>query len=131
MHPRTHSAWQSAGLCLMSLAGLLVFAPLSKAQGLTSGDLTRFRFVGGAELSPDNHHVAYTVILYDRPGRPSPQLWIMDLVTQKSVLVGSEKDVAGNPHWSPDGKWLAFQGGVGEKHGLLLARVDGSDVTAL
>jgi dipeptidyl aminopeptidase/acylaminoacyl peptidase len=115
----------------LGLAAIFALVPPSKAQGFTSSDLTRFRFVSDAVLSPDSHHIAYTVILYDRPGRPSPQLWIMDLATQKSILVGGEKDVAGNPHWSPDGKSLAFQGSVGEKQGLLLARADGSDVTAL
>ena len=131
MHPRAQSAWHRAGLWALSVAVLVALAPISRAQGLTSSDLTRFRFVGDAVLSPDSHHIAYTVILHDRPGRPSPQLWIMDLATKKSILIGGEKDVAGNPHWSPDGKWLAFQGSVGEKHGLLLAHADGSDVTEL
>lgn len=117
--------------CLYILAALCFIAPFGRAQGFASADLTRFRFVAGPVLSPDNHHVAYTVILYDRPGRPSPQLWIMDLGTQKSIRIGGEKDVAGNPHWSPDGKWLAFQGSVGEEHGLLLAHADGSGVTTL
>ncbi|MGB6670129.1 MAG: hypothetical protein WBE73_17410, partial [Candidatus Acidiferrum sp.] len=131
MHARRRFVWLRRGFCLLSLAALLALAPFSGAQGLASSDLTRFRFVGDAVLSPDSHRVAYTVILHDRPGRPSPQLWIMDLATQKSILIGGEKDVAGNPHWSPDGKWLAFQGSVGEKHGLLLARADGSDITSL
>lgn len=116
---------------LLGLILLLASAPLGGAQGFASGDLVRFRFVGEPAMSPDNHHVAYTVILYDRPGRPSPQLWIMDLTTRKTALIGNEKDVAGNPHWSPDGKWLAFQGSIGDKHGLLVARADGSDVTEL
>jgi dipeptidyl aminopeptidase/acylaminoacyl peptidase len=131
MYPRTQSAWVSAGFCLLSLAAPLALAPLSGAQGLVSSDLSRFRFVGDAVLSPDGHRIAYTVILYDRPGRPSPQLWIMDLGTQKPIRIGGEKDVAGDARWSPDGKWLAFQGRVGEKHGLLLARPDGSEVTTL
>ena len=117
--------------CFCALAALCFIAPLTRAQGFGSADLARFRFVGGAVLSPDNHHLAYTVILYDRPGRPSPQLWIMDLATQKSSRVGGDKDVAGNPHWSPDGKWLAFQGSIGDQHGLLLAHADGSGITSL
>src|SRR5579859_5312095 len=131
MHPRTQSARLRTGIYVLSLGALLALAPFCRAQGLTTSDLTRFRFVGDAVLSPDSHHIAYTVILYDRPGRPSPQLWIMDLATQKPIRVGSEKDVAGNAHWSPDGKWLAFQGSVGEKHGLLLTRGDGSDISVL
>src|SRR6202044_1999894 len=114
MHPRTPSAWLRAPFLLSSVAALLALAPFSRAQGLASSDLSRFRFVGDAVLSPDSHRIAYTVILYDRPGRPAPQLWIVDLTTHKSVPIGGEKDVAGNPRWSPDGKWLAFQGSVGE-----------------
>jgi hypothetical protein len=131
MHPRRQPAWLRAGFYLLSFLALLAVAPFSKAQGLTSGDLSRFRFVGDAVLSPDGHRIAYTVILYDHPGRPSPQLWIMDLAAQKPIRFGGEKDVTGNPRWSPDGKWLAFQGRVGEKHGLLLARPDGSEITTL
>jgi dipeptidyl aminopeptidase/acylaminoacyl peptidase len=131
MHPQRPSAWLRASSYLLSFLALLALAPFSKAQGLTSSDLSRFRFVGDAVLSPDGHRIAYTVILYDRPGRPAPQLWIMDLATQKPIRIGGEKDVAGDPRWSPDGKWLTFQGRVGEKHGLLLARPDGSEITTL
>jgi dipeptidyl aminopeptidase/acylaminoacyl peptidase len=125
------SVWLRAGFCLMSLAALLVLTPSSGAQGLSSSDLSRFRAVGDAVLSPDGRQVAYPVISYDRPGRPAPQLWIMELATQKSIRIGGEKDVTSNARWSPDGKWLAFQGRVGDKHGLLLARPDGSGVTTL
>src|SRR5580704_10900489 len=131
MHPRRPSAWFRASSYLLSVAALLALAPFGKAQGLASSDLSRFRFVGDAVLSPDGHRMAYTVIVYDRPGRPAAQLWIMDLATEKPMRIGGEKDVAGNPRWSPDGKWLAFQGRVGEKHGLLLARPDGSEITTL
>jgi dipeptidyl aminopeptidase/acylaminoacyl peptidase len=125
------SVWLRAGFCLMSLAALLVLTPSSGAQGLSSSDLSRFRAVGDAVLSPDGRQVAYPVISYDRPGRPAPQLWIMELATQKSIRIGGEKDVTSNARWSPDGKWLAFQGRVGDRHGLLLARPDGSGVTTL
>jgi dipeptidyl aminopeptidase/acylaminoacyl peptidase len=120
-----------ASLCLLSLASIFGLAPLSRAQGLASSDLSRFRSAGGPVLSPDGRHIAYTISSYDRPGRPYPQLWIMDLATQKSVHVGGDKDVAGNPIWSSDGKWLSFQGSAGDKHGLLMARPDGSEITFL
>ncbi|HUC52423.1 MAG TPA: S9 family peptidase [Candidatus Cybelea sp.] len=109
--------------------GLLVGAPYSGAQGFGSSDLSRLRSVGSVELSPDAHRIAYSVAMRDRPGRPWGQLWIMDLATQKSVLVGGEKDSGGGPLWSPDGKWLAFQGHQGEKGGLFIAKPDGSEVT--
>jgi dipeptidyl aminopeptidase/acylaminoacyl peptidase len=118
---------------LACLAVLLAAAPRVAAQspGLTTSDLPRFHFVGDAVFSPDGHRIAYTVVSYDRPGRPAPQLWIMDLATQKSTRIGNDKDVASTPRWSPDGKWIAFQGNVGDQHGLLLVHPDGSDLTTL
>jgi len=106
-------------------------SPSCVAQGLASSDLSGLRSVGSVELSPDGRHIAYTVTMRDRPGRPYGQLWIMDATTQKSVRVGGEKDSGGGPLWSPDGKWFAFQGHQGEKGGLFAARSDGSEVTFL
>jgi dipeptidyl aminopeptidase/acylaminoacyl peptidase len=117
--------------CLFCALGLLAQVPSCAAQGLTSSDLSRLRNVGSVQLSPDGHRIAYTVVMRDRPGRPYGQLWIMDLATQKSARIGGDKDTGGGPLWSPDGKWLAFDGSQGDKSGLLLVRVDGSDVTFL
>src|SRR6267378_4329266 len=104
-----------AGFSLSCTVALLVPSPSCVAQGLASSDLSGLRSVGSVELSPDGRHIAYTVTMRDRPGRPYGQLWIMDATTQKSVRVGGEKDSGGGPRWSPDGKWFAFQGHQGEK----------------
>jgi len=113
------------------LIALLALSPLGNAQGLASSDLSRLRSVGGVALSPDGRHLAYSVAMRDEPGRPYGQLWIIDLTTQKSTRLGSDKDRAGGAVWSPDGKWLAFSGRQGDKHGLMIARPDGSDVAVL
>ena len=120
-----------AGFCLCCVLVLIRLVPSAAAQGLASGDLSRLRSVGSVELSPDGRRIAYSVVMRDRPGRPYGQLWIMDLTTQKSVRVGSEKDSGDGPLWSPDGKWFAFQGHQNEKGGLFIARPDGSDITFL
>src|SRR5437660_5662675 len=104
-----------AGFCLCCVLVLIRLVPSAAAQGLASGDLSRLRSVGSAELSPDGRRIVYTVTMRDRPGRPYGQLWLMDVVTQKSVRVGGEKDSGGGPLWSPDGKWFAVQGHQGEK----------------
>src|SRR5260370_21517453 len=127
MRLRLQSIVRRAGFCVFCALGLLIKAPSSGAEGLSSSDLSRLRCVGSVELSPDGRRIAYTVIMRDRPGRPYGQLWIMDVATQKSVRVGGEKDSGGGPLWSPDGKWFAFQGHQGEKSGLFVARPDGSD----
>ncbi|MFZ1139065.1 MAG: S9 family peptidase [Candidatus Sulfotelmatobacter sp.] len=117
-------------VCLPCAVLLAAVATPAGAQLLTSSDLSRLRSVGGVALSPDNQHIAYTITMRDRPGRPYGQLWVMDLSTEKSIRLGGDKP-AGGPLWSGDSKWIAFRGADGDKHGLLIAHPDGSDTTFL
>jgi len=128
--------------CMLTCAGYLLFAALPVviatpviAQGaitkeLASSDLSRLRSVGSAAISPDGRFIAYTIAMRDQPGRPSGQLWVMDLSTQKSVRLGGDKP-ASSPLWSADSKWIAFHGSDGDKNSLLIAHPDGSGATAL
>ena len=117
---------------LIFFATLCFFTrPFAGAQELASSDLSKLRSVGGVALSPDGRHLAYSVVMRDEPGRPYGQLWLMDLGTQKSIRFGGDKDRGGGAVWSPDGKWVAFFGRIGDKHGLMIARPDGSEVTEL
>ena len=108
-----------------------VAVPSSDAQGLKSGDLSKFRSIGAVQLAPDGRSVAYTVTMRDRPGRPSAQIWIMDIASAKTVRLGDEKSSSGDPRWSPDGKWLAYAGSDGTQSGLWMAHPDGSSATFL
>ena len=124
-------SWSVRTATAVVAIGSLGFSAAVNPQGLVSSDLSRLRSVGGVAASPDGKRVAYTVVMRDRPGRPYDQLWIMDLSTQKSVRVGGEKDSGGSGVWSPDGKWIAFSGHQGDKDGLFVVRLDGSEVTFL
>ena len=117
-------------ICLFCAVIAVAVATPASAQLLASGDLSQLRSVGGVALSPDGRYVAYTVTMRDRPGRPYGQLWVMDLSTEKSVRLGGDKP-AGGPLWSNDGKWIAFRGADGDKHGLVISHPDGSDATFL
>ena len=97
---------------------------------LTSADLTKLRNVGGVALSPDGRYVAYSIVTREQPGRPSGQLWVMDVGSGKSVRLGGDKP-AGGPVWSADSKWIAFHGAEGDKGGLIIAHPDGSGATFL
>lgn len=106
-------------------------AEANETGRLQSSDLYKLRSVGTVALSPDEARVAYTVANRDRPGRPYSQVWVMELTTRKTQRLGGEKESTSAPVWSPDGKWLAFQGGDGDNSGLIVARPDGSGRTFL
>ena len=55
----------------------------------------------------------------------------MTLADGKSVRFGADKDSSDDPHWSPDGQWIAYRGRVGEKSGLVIAKPDGSGARLL
>ncbi len=131
MRVRCHrlSGW---GAVVGALAIILnAAAPFSQAQGLQSSDLYRFRSVGAVALSPDGRLVAYTVTMFDRPGRPYSQIWIMDLASRKSMRLGGDKEHSSQPLWSPDGQRLAYSGGEGDKSGIWVAHADGTSATFL
>src|SRR5438270_5453262 len=131
MDQRFHVVAVRARVIIVCSAVFLPLAPLGGAQGLIGSDLSKLRSVGGVALSADGRHIAYSVVMRDEPGRPYGQLWMMDLTTQKSLRFGGDKDRGGGAVWSPDGKWIAFFGRLGDKHGLMIAKPDGSDVTVL
>jgi dipeptidyl aminopeptidase/acylaminoacyl peptidase len=130
MRHRSKVLWFRISVCLSSVVLLAASAIPVCAQLLASSDLSRLRSIGGVALSPDNHYIAYTITMRDRPGRPYGQLWVMDLSTEKSVRLGGDKP-AGGPLWSGDSNWIAFRGFDGDKHGLLVAHPDGSGTTFL
>lgn len=127
MHHRSKIVLCSISVYLL-LTALLTTA--AAADVLTSSDLPHLRNVGGVALSPDGRSIAYTIVTREQPGRPSGQLWVMDVANGKSVRLGGDKP-AGGPAWSPDSKWLAYNGTEGDKHGLIIAHPDGSGATFL
>jgi len=112
--------------CSLAAAGVLLGSEAFAQGGLQSGDFLKLRSVSGVEVSPDATHVAYTVDSNDGPGRPSSQLWVMTIADGKTVRFGLDKESSSNPEWSPDSQWLAYQGRVGDKSGLVIAKPDGS-----
>jgi dipeptidyl aminopeptidase/acylaminoacyl peptidase len=111
-------------------AGLLAITLATDAQtpsaGLQSRDLYQLRSVGDVQFSPDGSRIAYSVTNNDRPGSPYSQLWLMDTASGKTTQV---EGASGGARWSPDGRWIASFGRVGEQFGLIVIRADGSQPT--
>ncbi len=101
----------------------------AQGNGLVASDYQKLRSVGQAEISPDGKLIAYTIVRYDRPGRPWGQLWVMDVASKKSVRIGAENEGSGGAVWSPDGKWIAYAGAAEGKQGLAIVRPDGTGAT--
>ena len=117
---------------VLAFSILTVAAPVRAQQDrLQSSDLSRFRDVGEVALSPTGKMIAYTVINFDRPGRPYPQLWVLDLTSGKSTRLGGESGVTSDAVWSPDGRWIAYSGEAEGKSGLVISHPDGSEKTFL
>src|SRR6185503_550897 len=112
---------------MLTLIGVVNAQP----RGLESTDLLKLRSVGEVKLSPDGSRIAYTVINNDGDARPYSQLWLMTVADGKSTRLGSGKEGSSNPEWSPDGQWIAYDGKVGDKSGLIVARADGSNAKFL
>ncbi len=100
-------------------------------RGLKSTDLTALRGLGDVQVAPDGRHVAYAVTRNDTPGRPRSETWIRDLASGAQVRLGTDATGASNARWSPDGKWIAFMGRIGDSSGVVVAHADGTNPTFL
>jgi dipeptidyl aminopeptidase/acylaminoacyl peptidase len=105
--------------------------PPSTGPTFQSSDLYRFKSVGDVRFSPDGRRIAYSIVNSDRAGRPYSQVWLMDVATGKSTRLGSDKEAASGPRWSPDGGSIAYFGRDDEAAGLLVSRANGSDAALL
>lgn len=111
---------------MLRITWILLACTAAHAAGFQSADFQKLRSVGTVQFSPDGSRLAYTVTRNDGPRQPVGQLWIMTLPDSQSICLSAGDEPSGNPVWSPDGKWIAYSGRLGDRRGLIVARPDGS-----
>ena len=120
-------------VALASALSSIALAPLSAQdpRGFQVADLAALRTLGEVQISPSGGEIAYAITRNDKGRRPTSEIWIRDLQTGKTTRLGADGNGASSPRWSPDGKWIAFDGRVGDSSGVAVAHADGSDVRLL
>ena len=118
-------------LAVITTLALGAISTKAEPMGFRSADLVRMRSVGEVALSPDATRVAYSVENRDRPGRPYPQVWVMEIAGGKAWRLAGEKELTSDPVWSPDGRWIAYVGSARDNSELMIAHPDGSGAMSL
>jgi Tol biopolymer transport system component len=76
---------------------------------LDPADLFDLRFVRDARLSPDGRRVVCAISSIDRTeSTETCALWVIDLGSGETRLLGAQDGHAGTPRWSPDGSLIAY-----------------------
>ena len=83
---------------------------------------------GGPVISPDGKHVTFTVTQTDwENNRYDTEIWISKNGGKPFPLTNNPEGNSGNPEWSPDGRWIAFTSGRGDKNQIYVIYTSGGE----
>ena len=94
---------------------LLSAASVAQERPLHIDDLMKLKSISGPVVSPEGEWVVYSVRARDmEEDKSNSQLWVVPTAGGEPVRMTASETSAGNPQWSPDGKYLSFTASKGE-----------------
>jgi len=95
-------------LLLLSASVSVTFAQTEK-EPVSIDDFFDIQYVGSPVVSPDGDWVAYTVRSSDYDeNNAETSIWMIPAKGGEALPMTAKGSSAGNPQWSPDGKYLSF-----------------------
>ncbi len=111
--PNSRSTIAFAAIALTFAAALAQQSPSKRPVAIE--DFFAIQRVGLPRLSPDGTRFAYTVSQTDHDkDKSETALWMGFLDGREPIRMTAKGYSAGNPRWSPDGRYLSFQAARGE-----------------
>jgi len=96
-------------LSLLAVTGGVAEEPATGKRVLGIDDLFAIQRVGPPRISPEGDWVAYTVTRTDEDkGRSATRIWMVPMGGGDAIPMTEAESTAGNPRWSPDGRYLSF-----------------------
>jgi Tol biopolymer transport system component len=85
-------------------------------RSITIEDVLAIKSVRQVEVSPDEKWIAFTISTIDTTtDKSNTRIWMISTEGGDPIAMTSEDYSAGNPRWSPDGKYLSFTASKGDK----------------
>jgi len=94
---------------LFALPLFLAALSIAAQRPIQLDDLERLKEVSEPEISPDGQWVLYTISTVAKNAeKRETQLWEVNWDGTQTIQLTSGHDGAGQPRWSPDGKYISF-----------------------
>jgi len=103
-----------------------------QAQTPKLEDVISLQGVGGAVISPDGKHVAFTVRSTEwKENRYDTEIWLSRDGGTPVQITRTPKGSSTTPRWSPDGKWIGFLADRGSRQQVFLIAALGGEAVQL